>query len=129
MELSNFSNGIESHNRQIAFGIEANGLHVVHETSKQGGYSYTVGLSALSCPELIIFGCEPDKAEEIFVTMHQGFLKGLIKPESDKVIANLLDKPMRLIEFTEMEKRQHFYATRTYLDTWQFKALKMTYDS
>lgn len=121
MELSVFENGINSHNLTIKQTLEDQGVYVKHEN----GYSYTVGMKYIECPDLILYGENPDVAEEMFQVILQAIKLGLIKLKIGENIGSVLDPQPTLSGITETDKKDHFYAARTYYGDWCFEVINI----
>lgn len=124
MELSVFENGIQSHNDKIHQALQKEGLYVMHEK----GYSYTVGMQNIGFPDLILYGQSQDVTEEMFQVLFQAVQLGLVDLEQPSLIDNMFEPKPKLSAVDDIEKRQHFYAARTYYGNWEFAALKITMD-
>lgn len=125
MELSTFINGIHSHNQVIHHALLTGGLYVMHEKK----YSYTVGMKNIGAPDLIMFGQASDVSEEIFLVLFQAAKLGLVCLEQSNDISQILDPQPRLEVFSQMEKRRHLFAARTYYGSWDFEAIKVAMES
>ena len=124
MELSIFENGVDLHNSKIQNAVQKDGLYVMHEKD----YSYTVGMKALGAPELILFNQSREVAEEMFQVLFQAVQLGLVDLKQSGSIEHIFE-PMPTIESVgEMNKRNHFYAARTYYGDWEFMASKISMD-
>ncbi|QFT57152.1 DUF4262 domain-containing protein [Microbulbifer sp. THAF38] len=121
MELSIFVNGIQGHNQVIHHALLNSGLYVMHEND----YSYTVGMKNIGAPDLIMFGQSPEVSEEMFQVLFQAVKLGLVTLEQSNDIGQIFDPQPRLEEFSQMEKRCHLFAARTYYGSWDFRAIKV----
>lgn len=122
MELNIFDNGIQQHLNVIQNAVRRSGLYVMHENS----YSYTVGMKSMGAPDLILFGQSPEVAEEMFEVIFQAVQLGLLVLNQAKNIEHIFEPQPRLEVFSDMEKRRHFFAARTYYGSWDFNALKVS---
>ena len=121
MKLRVFDNGIQSHNNKIQQSLKTDGIYIMHEE----GYSYTVGFLKVGSPDLILYDQTQGVAEEIFQLLFQAVQLGLIQLRQDMMIEHVLEPQPRLIAVTELDKKQHFYAARTYYGDWNFSVLKI----
>lgn len=124
MELSIFENGIERHNTEIRQAVQKDGLYVMHEK----GYSYSVGMKHVGAPDFILFDQPHDVAEEMFQVLFQAIQLGLVDLNEFNPIQDIFEPKPSVITVSEMEKRQYFYAARTYYGDWNFPVLKITMD-
>lgn len=124
MELKIFENGVQSHNQVIHRALLKNGLYVMHEK----GYSYTVGMKNIGSPDLILFGQSSEIADEMFQVIFQAVQMGLLVLDQVKSIDHIFEPQPQLKHFSDMEKRRHFFAARTYYGSWDFNVLNVSMD-
>jgi len=121
MELHQFTNGIEDHKSEMAKVIDNFGLYTNHED----GYSYTVGLHNLGLPELIVFGQNPNVAEELFEILHHCAREGLIEFSPGIGLDNILSPGPSLHDYPNEKKVTQLYAARNFFGTWEFDVIEV----
>lgn len=126
MELYEFNNGIEEHNRLIEATINEYGIYVMHEEGREGAYSYTVGLKKLNTSELIVFDVNPKTARDSFLMIFQSLQHGFDFVTSCRNTNEPLGVSAKVDVYPEIEKKQRFYAARTFYGDWRFDTMVLT---
>ena len=120
-ELAFFENGIEKHNTRMLEAIEADGIYVKFNN----GLSYTVGMSKIGLPELMVRGSDEEQNKELIFGVFYAARNQVLQLEPGSVEGLFFADGLALAAVSEFEKRSVFYGARTLYNSWDFEALQL----
>ena len=123
-EYNDFTDGIVEHKSRMSESIRQFGLYVHQDEN----CCYTVGMSLVNFPELVLFNQSLETASEIFVDILQCVKQDKIVSIKDYIDNNPFSRVSGFLALAYETKRSILWSARLFHDTWDFDARLLQID-
>ncbi len=120
-EYNDFTDGLSEHKARMASSIDLVGFYV-HQDEK---CCYTVGMSHINFPELIVFNQPLETARDIFNDIYNCVREDNLNSIEDYISSNPFSRVKNVHPFSEKTKQTIFWSARLMLNSWDFRVAQL----